>query len=147
MRLLSHALYLRVADIERSLRFYRDGLGFEVRDESRDAEGLFFAALEKDGFTLLLSNRPSSFVEGAHEHHHEHDEHADHVHHGVDVAPAGELGLLTFVYVEDADAARSELRARGVEPVDSPTDRFYGVREFLVKDPDGYYIAFAQRLR
>ena len=58
----------------------------------------------------------------------------------------GSLNAVTYVYVEDVDAAYEEFKGRGLEPVDAPEDKFYGVREFLVKDPDGYYYAFAQRL-
>jgi uncharacterized glyoxalase superfamily protein PhnB len=34
----------------------------------------------------------------------------------------------------------------GISTVDEPEDKFYGLREFLVRDPDGYYLAIAQRL-
>ena len=54
--------------------------------------------------------------------------------------------MLTYLYVDDVEATYQELRQSGIEPEDQPEDKFYGLREFLLRDPDGYYYAIAQRL-
>lgn len=135
----------------RSIAFYCDGLGFTVVRQMDDAGGPFFARLERNGVAVMISNRRSRLVETVgHSHDHDEDAGRDHDHghefHGVDVAHAGELNLLTYVYVEDVDTAYRELVSRGIEPVDAPGDKYYGIREFLIRDPDGYYYAIAQRL-
>jgi uncharacterized glyoxalase superfamily protein PhnB len=134
----------------RSLRFYVDGLGFEVQRSMDDDRGVFWASLEKDGMRIMISNRPSrflDFLDHGEGHFHEHPEDEAHEHfHGVGAVHDGALNFVTFVYVANADAAFEELRGRGVETIDSPQDKFYGVREFLLRDPDGYYYAIAQTL-
>ena len=141
MNIREHALYLRVADIERSLRFYRDGLGFVVERTLEGEEGTFWARLVKDGVVLMVSTRPSRIFE--HEHEAGEEEHRFRSAASVHV---GELNVVLYLYVEDADAAFEVLRSRGLETVDEPKNKFYGVREFLVRDPDGYYYAVGQRL-
>lgn len=133
MKFVSHAPYLRVADMQRSLSFYRDGLGFKVRAESSGDAGLFWASLEKDGFALMICHGP--LLTFAHSHEaaeHEHDEHRGHIFSGPGSVHDGELNLVTFVYVEDGDAVYAELKSRG--------------REFLLRDQDGYYYAVAKLL-
>jgi len=150
MRFLSHAPYLRVADMQRSLAFYRDGLGFSVTTQMDDENGVFWASLEKDGMTLMISNRPSRFMDWIDLEQgnvHEHEEGEDHAHvHGISAVHDGCLNFVTFLYVEDVDAAYMELKSRSIEPLDRPEDKFYNLRECLIVDPDGYYYAVCQRL-
>ena len=150
MHLLSAVPYLRVADMARSLAFYVDGLGFEVARRMEDETGVFFARLEKDGVALIVCNRPSRFMDwfdlaDGNLHEHEHDGESEHFH-GIEATHDGCLNFVTYFYVEDAGAVHTELKARGIEPMDAPEDQFYGVREFLLRDPDGYYYAVAQTL-
>ncbi|MGH7511199.1 MAG: VOC family protein [Gemmatimonadales bacterium] len=46
--------------------------------------------------------------------------------------------------VDDVDSAFAALEARGVPVVDPPTDQPWGVRNFYIRDPDGYVIEFEQ---
>ena len=147
MKILNATPYLRVSDMERSLRFYRDGLGFEVTDRIEEGGRTFWARLVNDGVSVMLSTGAARFMEdGSSEDDHEHDEHGQHIYHGPTSVAAGELNAVTFVYVEDADAAYEEVQARGIVPEDAPSNKDYGLREFLVRDPDGYYYAIAHRL-
>jgi uncharacterized glyoxalase superfamily protein PhnB len=134
----------------RSLEFYVGGLGFEVVRRSDDERGVFWASLVKDGTTLMISNRPSRFLDFMNHgegHFHDHEEAGGHEHfHGAETVHDGALNSLIYLYVADVDAVYQELRLRGVETVDAPDDKFYGVREFLLRDPDGYYYAVAQTL-
>ena len=146
MRFLESAPYLRVRDMARSLRFYRDGLGFAVTRQLDDASGPFWARLDKDETALMISNRPSRFLPHRHdENHTEHEGDEDEHFHDIGAAHDAELNFVTFLYVEDVDAAYAELKERGVETVDEPADTTLGLRWFLVRDPDGYYYTFAQR--
>jgi catechol 2,3-dioxygenase-like lactoylglutathione lyase family enzyme len=147
VQILSATPYLRVSDIERSLRFYCDGLGFAVAAQLEEDGRLFWARLEKDGMSLMLSTGSVRFMDGhGHEEDHEHDEAGRHIYQGPAAVAADELNNVTFIYVENADAAFAELKTRGIVPVDEPSDKDYGLREFLTRDPDGYYYAIAHRL-
>ncbi len=147
MKLLGAVPYSRVSDMARSLRFYVDGLGFSLEDRLEHDGVVFFARLSKDGFGIMISDRPADLINAPHvDEHHEHDDDGQHVFRGANALHDGGLDVLTYLYVENADAAYRELRLRGIDPAEAPQDKFYGVREFFVRDPDGYYFAIAQRL-
>jgi catechol 2,3-dioxygenase-like lactoylglutathione lyase family enzyme len=146
VKILDQALYLRVADMPRSVAFYCDGLGFHVENQL-DEDGVpFFARLERDGIAILVSTRASRFVADAVHDHSSGEAHEHGEFHGAEVVHGGALNLLTYIYVDDVDGAFADLRSMGISTVDEPEDKFYGLREFLVRDPDGYYLALAQRL-
>ncbi len=68
----------------------------------------------------------------------------------VDPAPvgrgdAGARAQLT-VWVDDADVAVAELRARGVELLNGPIDRPWGMRTAAFADPDGHVWELAQAI-
>ncbi len=49
-----------------------------------------------------------------------------------------------YVYVDDLAALYDELVGRGAEIVHGPVDQEYGIREFRVRDPHGYILAFGE---
>ena len=123
---------LTVADIERSLRFYA-AAGFSVRFRRADPA---FAYLELGHAQLMLEQ-----------------EHAE----GWMVAPLERplgRGINFQIEVPDAEAVLAALQALGVQPFRGISDTWYpvsvsqqeGQREFLVQDPDGYLLRFAQYL-
>jgi catechol 2,3-dioxygenase-like lactoylglutathione lyase family enzyme len=60
----------------------------------------------------------------------------------IDPAPvaAGDIGARSqlTIWVDDADAACTELASRGVELLNGPIDRDWGVRTASFTDPDGH---------
>lgn len=60
--------------------------------------------------------------------------------------PAPE-GCSVYFVIGDADAAYEFHRANGVEIIEHPQDQPYGLREYTVRDLDGYYLNFGHRLR
>lgn len=62
----------------------------------------------------------------------------------ADEQPTQELALIYDV--EDADAVYARLDALGLCNASTPTDKPWGVRSFMVIDPDGNMVSFAQRL-
>ena len=118
---------LIVADVNRSLAFYRDVLGFSVEDTVPDAEPFVFAIVVSGQVQIYL-NAPEPAVA-------EYPAFKD--------RPIG--GTLTlFVEVKDIDAAYASLNGR--VPVVMPLEKkWYGVTEFAFTDPDGYVITFAER--
>ena len=53
-------------------------------------------------------------------------------------------GIHLFQWVRDVDAYFREIRDRGADVIDEPTDRPYQIREFKVRDPNGIEIVFGQ---
>jgi catechol 2,3-dioxygenase-like lactoylglutathione lyase family enzyme len=135
---------LCVSDLDRSLRFYRDGLGFEV-DRRVDVDARFTSALEvdepadvtaqylrKDGvlIELLALRRPRA--------------------HGAPSASRGALGLthLSFV-VDDVDTVAARLVELGGSVLESTRLRYdvgSGESELVfLADPDGIRVELLRR--
>lgn len=133
--------YLRVADVARSLAFYLDALGFEVAATNDYRGETVWALLRAGPVSIMLSLWPARSLE--------HDD-VDHDHPewtgAAHVNPWPDISVATFLYVDDVEAAYRRILASGHETIDKPTDRPYGVREVLVRDPDGYFLVLAQRL-
>jgi catechol 2,3-dioxygenase-like lactoylglutathione lyase family enzyme len=55
-------------------------------------------------------------------------------------------GIHLFQWIRDVDAYHGEVRERGAEVVEKPTDRPYHIREFTVRDPNGIDIIFGQEI-
>lgn len=119
---------LTVKDVERSLRFYRDGLGGEVIIAQPPDGRPSFVALGFGGFYLGIGalGRPMM--------------------HEEEVYPAGGHRIELRFNVPDVDMAVAELAADGFEIVTAPTDRDWGERNAVVRDPDGNLVVLAVRL-
>ena len=50
----------------------------------------------------------------------------------------------TYVYVSNVDQLAAELRTKKADIIEGPIDRIYGMREMLVRDCNGYVLAFGQ---
>lgn len=61
-------------------------------------------------------------------------------------SPGSGASALLTVWVEDADGTCAELATRGVELLNGPVDRPWGVRTAAFSDPDGHVWEIAQRL-
>ena len=111
---------LAVRDLATSARFYTDVLGF--RHDPVDARGWSF--LSKDAFKLMLGEC-------------------------ADEVPAAEVGNHSWfarVMVDGLDEYFGQVSARGAEVISAPADRAYGLREFVIRTPDGHRLMFAERL-
>ena len=118
---------LIVADVDRSLAFYRDVLEFTVEQTVPDASPLVFAILRSGPVEVYL-NAPGPAVE-------EYPAFKD--------RPIG--GTLTlFVRVTGIRQVYEALRSK-VQVVMPLEKKWYGVTEFAFTDPDGYVITFAEQ--
>ena len=117
VRLGRVAAAVQVADLQRALDFYVGVLGLEKVFENGDPVG--FVILEKDGAELHL------------------DLHPQHVASGRNVA---------HLMVEDAAALHDHLVAHGTTIVSAIRDADYGMRTFVLADPDGNRIDVGQDL-
>jgi uncharacterized glyoxalase superfamily protein PhnB len=112
---------LNVSDIEASLRFWQDTLGFEIAQRFEQAGRLVFVSLRSGDVEVMLNA------------------------HGGDPAarrarPHYTEAVLYFGVDSVHELAR-ELRARGLNAPE-PETQPYGLDEFVLRDPDGYEIAF-----
>jgi len=119
---------LAVADVERSVAFYRDALGFEVE------------ALYEDPpyATLALAGTRLSFAEQGH---------AAEDRPGVDLeAPRdpGKANALLVIEVADARAEHARLAELGVRFLAEPYEPPWGGCRFFCVDPDGYLVEIEQ---
>ncbi len=115
---------LLVGDIEATLAYYRDRLGF---DTTAFGDPPSFASARRGGATVLFAL---------------HDDPRE-------IVPNWRLRPQTWnVYIEvaDVDALYDELRDRDATIDYGLYDAPHGFREFGTQDPDGYDIAFGQRL-
>ncbi|MEM7513019.1 MAG: VOC family protein [Bacteroidota bacterium] len=115
--LFSHAAtVLSVKDVEASLAFYRDKLGFEITFTWEEPAS--YAVLKRGEVSIHLTSSLNPPVQGDH------------------------TALYVFVY--DIEALYKDYLAREV-PIDTHLNtRDYGMKDFDVLDPDGYRICFGQ---
>src|SRR5262252_3647201 len=118
---------LQVFDMQTSLTFYRDVLGFEiVRQTDQD----WWAMIRLGGATLMLNTA------------YEDNERPP--------APdpqrvLGHQDVSLYFDFDDLDALYTHLKANGCD-VKPPADTTYGLRQLSVRDPDGYELCFTAAL-
>lgn len=101
---------LRIADVVRSLRFYRDGLGFVLDWEHRFEDHFTaFMQITHEEQTMFLTE------------------------HAGDCQPGGAV----YFIVPDVDACFERFLANGIVPVQMPEDTSLDSREMVLIDPDG----------
>jgi lactoylglutathione lyase len=115
---------LFVADLERSIVFYRDvvGLPFKLH-----GDGYVEFATDGARFGLYDRNRLGELT-------------------GQDAEPAGRPGGEVVFLVEDVDAEAERLRAAGATVLSGPVDRVWGHRTLHVEDPDGFVVELATEI-
>jgi lactoylglutathione lyase len=131
-----------VTDLERSVRFYCDGLGFE-RNESFPIDATFGAALEVPGDLALTSQflrREGLAVELLH--------FTEPSPTGTPSAHRNQLGLthLSF-YVEDVDATAAAMVAAGGKVVETTRTTNEGIDLLFLHDPDGTRIELMKAMQ
>jgi predicted enzyme related to lactoylglutathione lyase len=116
MEVLSSRVLLHPTDFERSLRFYAENLGLHVYREwgSGSTRGVVFFL--GGGFLELSSSSRTGTSES--------------------------IGL--WLQVRDVDATGLELEEAGVDIMEPPTDKPWGLREMQIRDPDGLNIMIVE---
>ncbi len=118
---------LVVADVERSIAFYRDVLGLALQSTVPDRAPYVFAVVSSGSVQVFLNAR----------------EPADAEYPAFKGRPIG--GTLTlFIEMEHVRESYEALKDR--VPIVMPlVEQWYGLTEFAFSDPDGYIITFAER--
>jgi lactoylglutathione lyase len=118
---------LVVSNVERSLTFYRDVLGFQVTATVPDASPYVFASLQSGPVEIFVNAPEPAIAE-------------------YPAFKGRSIGgtLTLFIEVVDIPRVYESLAAR-VDVVMPLEKKWYGVTEFAFLDPDGYVITFAER--
>jgi catechol 2,3-dioxygenase-like lactoylglutathione lyase family enzyme len=124
-----------VLNQDEALRFYRDQLGFEVRNDVRMDNGFRWLTVGPKGqpdleIALMEPKEGPMWSKDV----------AEQVRRLVE---AGTFGVGVFE-TADCRATYEELKARGVQFMQPPTERFYGI-EALVRDNSGNWFSLVQR--
>lgn len=116
--------FLAVADVERSVAYYRDVLGFEVREVQGD-HGFPATAEVVSGPARVQLGRDDAARGGVREGH-----------------PRG--SAILFFETDDVSALRAAVLARGGKPSDLEKVNWIKYRVFELRDPDGHTLWFGQ---
>lgn len=121
---------LAVADIDVSVRFYAEVLGFDVGFTLPGADGKLVHASVRRGESNLMFGRIDTS--------NPHDQ--------------GQLGKGVVLYAtvdddEDIDAYYQRVKEAGATVVQEPTDQFWGHRDRGISDPDGYLLFISKETR
>jgi catechol 2,3-dioxygenase-like lactoylglutathione lyase family enzyme len=117
------APFFVVRDLEASVKYYHEALGFNRPGLWGDPPA--FAMPSRDGFIFMLYQ-----AEG-----------------GTEIPTVRDQGGAwdAYVWVEDADALFAEYKEAGAVIEYEPCiQKDYDMKEFAVRDPDGHVIAFGQ---
>jgi len=113
-----------VSDVEQTIAFYCDKLGFETRFRQPDRNP-FFAIIGRDGAQIFIkSEKDVSPVPNSKRHRH--------------------LRWDAFVYAPDPDALAVEFTDHGAAFSVPLEDTHDGLRGFEICDPDGYVLFFGR---
>jgi len=127
-----HALVapeLFVADVDAAVRFYTEKLGFElVRREQDGGRGTFAIVALGEAIVMLADQGHYGPMGG-----------------GDSAGPRGSAIDIRFV-VADVDAVYARCKATDVAIALDIADRYYGLRDFIVRDLNGYRLRFAAPL-
>ena len=126
--LLKHLVpMLNVSDIDRSLEYYRSGLGFEVVSDPAAVKEWRWATIRSGHTELMLSeSRPQKTEPRVR------DPHSD-----------TDWPVIFYFYPDDVVRLYAHVLAEGFEPT-ALTVTHYGMREFSLVDPDGHVLSFGQ---
>lgn len=124
-KLLRHAVYFPVENVERSLTFYQQVLGFKC--EYSAGAPLEFAICSRDGLAIMLRRVPTADL----------------------IVPIEKQGGTweAFFWITNADALHAELQSKGADVVYGPLiQESYQMREFAIRDCDGHVLGFGEAL-
>jgi catechol 2,3-dioxygenase-like lactoylglutathione lyase family enzyme len=130
MSLSIHSSFLPHNDPDASLAFYRDILGFEVRNDVGygGMRWITFGPADQPDTSIILA--PPAAAPGLT------DEEKDRI---AEMMAKGTYAMLLLA-TRDLDEAFAKLQASDAEIVQEPTMQPYGVRDCAVRDPAGTMI-------
>jgi PhnB protein len=118
---------LDVRDVDASIAYYRDVLGFSEADALRAPDGKPVHGMARQG-PVMFQFTPAN---GSH----------------TSSKPGAGVTFYVQVGGSDIDAYYARVKASGAQVVDEIQTQFWGDRTFTVADPDGYRVMFAKQVQ
>ncbi|MCW2856305.1 MAG: putative enzyme related to lactoylglutathione lyase [Marmoricola sp.] len=130
MDITIHTTFLAHTDPEASLAFYRDALGFEVRNDVGYNGMRWITVGPPQQPTMSIVLEPPAADPGLNDHER------------ATIAEMMAKGTYARIILAtpDLDATFEKLEATGAEVIQEPTDQPYGVRDCAFRDPAGNHI-------
>ena len=128
-----HYAFLPQNDPDKALAFYRDTLGFELRNDVGYNGMRWLTVGPPDQETAIVLYPPEAEPGLT-------DEERRTI---AEMMAKGSYARITFAS-KDLDAEFEKLAAAGVDVVEEPTDQPYGVRDCAIRDPAGNLIRINQ---
>ena len=123
-RLKSTVPLLLVSNLERSLECYRDGLGFELKNQWERDGTLAWVWLQDGGAALMLQQACEN----------------------EDPPPESwGKGMVLYFICDDAERLHRDFIERGIGATE-PSVTFYRMKQTHVTDPDGYHLCFESQV-
>ncbi|PXY21379.1 VOC family protein [Prauserella muralis] len=129
MDITIHYAFLPHSDPDASLAFWRDTLGFEVRNDV-GYEGMRWITVGPPGQPTSIVLHPPAADPGVT------DEERRVI---TEMMAKGTYGAVTLA-TKDLDGVFERIQASGAEVMQEPTDQPYGVRDCAFRDPSGNLI-------
>ena len=131
-----HASFLPHNDPDAALAFYRDTLGFEVRNDVGygGMRWITVGPADQPGTSIVLE--PPAADPGV----------TDEERRTIDEMMAKGTYARILLATQDVNATFERLQASGAEVVQEPTEQAYGVRDCAFRDPAGNLIRIQQPL-
>lgn len=135
MNITIHYAFLPHTNAEESLAFYRDALGFEVRQDVgyQDMRWITVGPVGQPETSIVLT--PPAIDPGLTD-----SERAT----VLELIAKGSYAALTLA-TDDLEALFARLEAAGAEVLQEPMDQDYGVRDCAFRDPAGNLLRINQR--
>jgi predicted enzyme related to lactoylglutathione lyase len=130
MDITIHSTFLPHNDPDASLSFYRDTLGFQVRNDVgyNGMRWITVGPADQPGTSIVL--HPPAAAPGI----------TDDERRTISEMMAKGTYALVILATADLDGAFERLQASGAEVIQEPTEQPYGVRDCAFRDPAGNHI-------
>jgi uncharacterized glyoxalase superfamily protein PhnB len=116
---------LTVKDVEKSLKFYTEKLGFSVDMSLAGPDGLAaFAGVSMGKATLMLNLQEEEISERG----------------------SGIEFMLYLPEEQSIDSFYADVQAKGLTIIKEIKTEYWGDRVFSIEDPDGYYLTIAKTI-
>jgi uncharacterized glyoxalase superfamily protein PhnB len=121
---------LVVRNVEESLRFYENILGFTREMVVPDQSPFVFASVKSGDVEIFFNDLENVLSE----------------HPEMKGKPLASISS-SFIELDNVEALLRKLEAAKVKLVMPLTEQWYGMKEFVMADPDGHLIVFAERIK
>ena len=118
---------LLVDDVDAALAWYQDVLGAKLQYKLPDNPPFEWVSILLDGVEIMLARKDSAKSWY------------------TDAVKSADTptNCIIYIYVEDTEALYGRIKDKA-KVVMKPADQYYGMREFVIKDPFGFILIFAE---